>query len=48
MNVSIRGLQGILIGMTRVFNNTKFCAILDDASRKILIAGRGIPDGGYR
>jgi endo-beta-N-acetylglucosaminidase D len=30
------------------FNNTKFCAILDDASRKILVAGMGIPDGGYR
>jgi putative transposase len=30
------------------FNNTKFCAILDDASRKILVAGRGIPDGRYR
>ena len=30
------------------FNNTKFCAILDDASRKILVAGREIPEGGYR
>ncbi len=30
------------------FNNTKFCTILDDALRKILVAGRGTPEGGYR